>query len=147
MVVSRPIRITDAACLSCHTTAAQAPTAMVDLYGPANGFGWKLNEVIGAQIISVPTDVAEQRANRLLTIYLSGLVGVFAVVMVLVNLMLHYVIVRPIRRISAAASDVSMGNMDVPDFHVRTKDEIRTLADSFNRMKKSVVQAMKMLEE
>jgi protein-histidine pros-kinase len=40
-----------------------------------------------------------------------------------------------------------MGNMDVPDFHLRSRDEIRTLADSFNRMKKSVAQAMKMLEE
>jgi HAMP domain-containing protein len=37
--------------------------------------------------------------------------------------------------------------MDVPDFRVRSKDEIRTLADSFNRMKKSLVQAMKMLED
>src|SRR5262245_27371636 len=31
IVVSRPIRITDAACLSCHTTAQQAPPSMVDL--------------------------------------------------------------------------------------------------------------------
>jgi protein-histidine pros-kinase len=35
----------------------------------------------------------------------------------------------------------------VPDFQVRARDEIGTLADSFNRMKKSLVQAMKMLEE
>jgi protein-histidine pros-kinase len=37
--------------------------------------------------------------------------------------------------------------MEVPDFHARSSDEIGVLADSFNRMKKSVVQAMKMLEE
>jgi protein-histidine pros-kinase len=37
--------------------------------------------------------------------------------------------------------------MDAPDFQARGKDEIGVLADSFNRMKKSVVQAMKMLEE
>ena len=36
--------------------------------------------------------------------------------------------------------------MDVPDFHATGKDEIGTLSDSFNRMKKSLVQAMKMLE-
>src|ERR1044071_8658472 len=34
---------------SCHTTADMAPPAMVKVYGPNNGFGWKLNEVIGAQ--------------------------------------------------------------------------------------------------
>jgi len=145
MVVSRPIRITDAACLSCHTTAAQAPAAMVDLYGPANGFGWKLNEVIGAQIISVPTDVANQRANKLLTVYLSGLVGVFALMMVLVNLLLHYVIVRPVRRISTAASEVSMGNMEAPEVEVKGRDEIASLSGSFNRMRRSLANAMKMI--
>jgi HAMP domain-containing protein len=41
----------------------------------------------------------------------------------------------------------SLGNMEVPDFHARSRDEIGVLANSFNRMKKSVVQAMKMLEE
>jgi HAMP domain-containing protein len=145
IVVSRPIRITDAACLSCHTIAAQAPAAMVDLYGPANGFGWKLNEVIGAQIISVPTAVADQRANRLLVIYLSGLAGIFAVMMVLMNLMLHYVIVRPVRRISAAARDVSMGNMEAPEVEVKGRDEIASLSESFNRMRRSLANAMKMI--
>jgi protein-histidine pros-kinase len=40
-----------------------------------------------------------------------------------------------------------MGNMEVPDFQVASRDEIGTLTESFNRMKKSLVQAMKMLEE
>jgi HAMP domain-containing protein len=35
----------------------------------------------------------------------------------------------------------------VPDFHASAADEIGTLTDSFNRMKKSVMQAMRMLEE
>ena len=30
---------------------------MLDLYGIANGFGWKMNEIIGAQIVSVPMTV------------------------------------------------------------------------------------------
>ena len=37
---------------------------MVDLYGNSNGFGWQLNDVIGAQIVSVPMSVALDRANR-----------------------------------------------------------------------------------
>src|SRR5579864_692011 len=31
--VSRPIRITDPGCLSCHSTPAAAPPTMIDLYG------------------------------------------------------------------------------------------------------------------
>src|SRR5579883_1898535 len=37
--ISRPIRITDKDCLSCHSTPQAAPASMIDLYGNANGFG------------------------------------------------------------------------------------------------------------
>ena len=37
---------------------------MVKLYGPANGFGWKLNEVVGAQVVSVPMALPAQNAQR-----------------------------------------------------------------------------------
>jgi protein-histidine pros-kinase len=61
--------------------------------------------------------------------------------------MLFAMVIRPVTRLSRLADQVSMGDMDAPDFQARGKDEIGVLADSFNRMKKSVVQAMKMLEE
>ncbi len=54
LYVSRPLRITNPACLQCHSSVEAAPKTMVDKYGPANGFGWQLNEVIGAQVVSVP---------------------------------------------------------------------------------------------
>ena len=39
--------------LGCHSTPERAPPPMVALYGSKNGFGWKLNETVGAVIISV----------------------------------------------------------------------------------------------
>ena len=54
LYLARPFQIKDKACLACHTTAAEAPAAMVKIYGPNNGFGWKHMEVIGAQVVSVP---------------------------------------------------------------------------------------------
>ena len=146
MSVARPIRITDKDCLACHTTAAEAPPTMVDLYGSTNGFGWKLNEVIGAQIVSVPMQVALDRANRVFWIFLGGLIAVFASTMLLLNLVLHFVIIRPIRDMSAIASDISMGNTDAPEFAGKGQDEISSLAQSFNRMRRSLVNAMRMLE-
>ena len=70
--ISRPIRITDKDCLTCHSTPSAAPASMIDLYGSANGFGWKLGDVIGAQIVSVPMQVALDRANEAFKVYLGG---------------------------------------------------------------------------
>jgi len=39
------------------------------------------------------------------------------------------------------------GKIDAPEFRSKGKDEIAILAGSFNRMRTSLVQAMKMLEE
>jgi len=119
---------------------------MVDLYGSANGYGWKLNEVLGAQIVSVPMAVPLARANETFLTIMTGLTGVFLVMLVLLNLLLHYVIIRPVRRISAAATSVSLGQMDAPETVVRGHDEISKLAEAFNRMRRSLANAMKMLE-
>ena len=70
LYLARPIQIKSPACLECHSTIDAAPKPMVDLYGPANGFGWKMDEVIGAQIVSVPMAVPIERANeRLLRVH------------------------------------------------------------------------------
>jgi HAMP domain-containing protein len=144
--ISRPIRITDKNCLTCHSTPSAAPASMIDLYGNANGFGWKLGDVIGAQIVSVPMSVALDRANEAFKMNLIALIAVFAFTIVLMNLLLHVVIVRPIRRMSAIASEISLGKMDAPEFAERGRDEISSLAASFNRMRRSLINAMKLLE-
>ena len=144
--ISRPIRVTDKDCLTCHSTPSAAPPSMIDLYGTANGFGWKLGDTVGAQIVSVPMQVALDRANEAFKVYLLVLVAVFAVTMVLLNLLLHFVIVQPIRRMSAIASAISLGDTDAPEFAERGRDEIASLAGSFNRMRRSLVNAMKLLE-
>ena len=38
--------------------------SMIKQYGTANGFGWKLHDVIGAQIISVPASLPNAMAAR-----------------------------------------------------------------------------------
>ena len=145
--IARPIQIKQEGCLICHSTVDAAPKTLVEHYGPANGFGWKLNEVIGAQIVSVPTDVPLARANKAFQTFMVSLTAVFAFIFVVLNLMLWYTVIRPVTRLSRLADQVSQGeNMDAPDFEVKGGDEIGVLTQSFNRMKKSLVQAMKMLD-
>ncbi|MFY7857100.1 MAG: c-type heme family protein [Rubrivivax sp.] len=146
LYVARPLRITNPQCLICHSSVEAAPKTMVDRYGPSNGFGWQLNEVVGAQIVSIPLDVPMQRAQQSFTVFMGALLAVFAVVGVLLNVTIWYVVVRPVTRLSALADRVSQGELDAPDFDTASKDEIGTLAQSFSRMRASVVAAMKMLE-
>jgi HAMP domain-containing protein len=144
--IARPVRITDKACLACHSTPQAAPASMIDLYGSKNGFGWELGSVQGAQIVSVPMAVALDRARHQLFVYIGGLAVVFALTLLMLNLLLHYLIVRPIRRMSSLAEAVSTGKTGVPEFDARGKDEISSLAASFNRMRRSVESAMRLLE-
>jgi len=45
------------------------------------------------------------------------------------------------------ADSVSMGQMDTPEYTRDSKDEIGSLSMSFNRMRRSLQNAMAMLEE
>lgn len=75
---ARPIKITNESCLKCHNTPSEAPPEMLKQYGMANGFGWKLNEIIGAQIVTVPMAVSlgvAQSAIQSLTLWLLGAYG------------------------------------------------------------------------
>lgn len=143
---ARPLTITDATCLRCHSTIDAAPKPMVDMYGPANGFGWKFSETVGAQIVSVPTDIAFDRAKKAFVTFMGSLIAVFAVVGLTLNLLLWQMFVRPVSKISALANRISMGELEAPDVQIRSRDEIRTLAESLARLRKSMAHALKMLE-
>jgi HAMP domain-containing protein len=147
LFIAKPLRITNPACLQCHSSVEAAPRTMIDKYGPANGFGWTMNEVIGAQIVSVSMDVPANRAERSFNVFMASVVGVFVIAGVVLNLMVWLFVVRPVTRLSSLADRVSQGDLEAPEFDVRGRDEIAALAQSFSRMRVSVVQAMKMLEE
>jgi protein-histidine pros-kinase len=147
LYLARPIQIKSEACLTCHSTVEAAPKTMIDLYGPANGFGWKLNEVVGAQIVSVPMALPIKRSEDTFKVFLISLTAVFAFIFVALNLMLYYIVIRPVMKLSQVADQVSLGQLDATGFTVTGKDEIAGLAGSFERMRTSLVQAMKMLGE
>ncbi len=147
LYIASPLTISNEACLTCHSTPAKAPPTMLALYGDSNGFGWKLNEVVGAQIVSVPMSVAVANANRAFVTFMASICVVFLVLYVVLNLMLSRVIVKPIADMSRAADEISTGNFNIPEFEEKRTDEIGRLAVSFNRMRRSLEQAIKMIEK
>ena len=146
LYLARPLRILDEKCLACHSSVSAAPQTMLDLYGTANGFGWQLKDVIGAQVVSVPYDVPLKRASAALKKFVYLLVGLFLFLFLALNLLLSLLVLRPVRRLAGIADEVSKGNMDAPDFPAKGGDEISTLGTSFNRMRRSLVEAMNMLQ-
>lgn len=142
---SQPIRVTSDSCLACHSAPEAAPASMVDIYGRNNGFGWKLGDTVGAEVVSIPERVPLARARSSLYVVMGGLTIVFAVMLVILNLLLHFFIIVPVRRISKLADEVSLGNLEVPEFALSSRDEIGSLAVSFNRMRRSLVTAMGLL--
>ncbi len=118
---------------------------MVERYGPNNGFGWKLGDVVGALIVSVPMHVALDRAAATFRASLIGLCVAFALTICVLNLLLHLMIVRPVRSIAATANAVSLGERDAPEIKTRGHDEIAALGASFNRMRRSLDHALTLL--
>lgn len=146
LFVARPIQIANPACLACHSVPDSAPASMIKLYGGNNGFGWRHNEIVGAQVVSVPMELPIRNANRAFYTFMLSLATVFIAVFIALNAMLSWIIVRPIASMSQAADKVSIGDFTIPEFAEHGKDEVSVLAASFNRMRRSLQQAMKLIE-
>jgi protein-histidine pros-kinase len=144
LYLARPIRAKPE-CLVCHSTPSAAPLSLTARYGGDNGFGWQANEIIAAQIVSVPFASAVANANREFRAFMILLIGVFAAAFLVVNVLLYRLVVRPVRQIAQVADQVSHGDMSVENFPQRGATEIVSVARSFDRMRKSLEKALRML--
>ena len=142
--VARPVAVSKPSCLACHSTPDVAPKSMVDRYGSDNGFGWKLNEVVGAKIVSVPADKVINKAYESSFIILGIVFAVCVAIILLVNVLLNQKVIRPLKRMTRIAEEVSMGHMEA-EFDQLSNDEIGSLAKAFKRMQLSLSMAMSRL--
>ncbi len=145
LYLARPIR-TEPQCATCHSLPSAAPPTLLARYGSDNGFGWQGNEVVGAQVISVPFASATANARRVYGSFMLLLVAVFVAIFVVVNALLFALVVLPIRRIAGIADRLSVGDMSSSDFPQRGATEIASLVRSFNRMRTSLDKALRLLE-
>jgi HAMP domain-containing protein len=143
--IARPLAVTEQKCLDCHDTPDRAPKSMIDRYGANNGFGWKLNEIVGAQVIYVPASKVIQKAYQSSFLIITIVSIVFLAVILLINIFLNQQVVIPLKRITRVAEEISMGHMEV-DFDQLSNDEIGNLAKAFKRMKLSLEKAMNRLK-
>lgn len=141
---AQPFKIEEQRCLRCHSTPELAPKSQIQTYGSKRGFGWKLGEIVAAQIIYVPAEDIFESSQRSFSVVMSVLILVFAIVMVIINTLLRKIILQRIQKIAKVAEEVSSGNM-AADFDKTSNDEIGALASAFNRMKRSLQIALELL--
>jgi len=144
MYLATPI-VADPPCLECHSTPAAAPPALIATYGSNNGFGWKPDSIVGAQIVSVPMSVPLQKARLAFHLLLIYLIGTLVAAIVVLDAAVYFIVIRPLRFVSDAADRVSKGETNPPPLPVKGSDEIAAVTASFNRMQLSLAKAFKML--
>ena len=144
--VARPMAIKKASCLQCHSTPDKAPPSLINTYGSKNGFGWKLNEIVASQMVSVPATKVFAIANKLKWSIMGTISLFFLAAIAFINLFLWLAIVKPIQKMSKLATKVSTGDLDT-EFKHQDNDEIGSLAKGLERMRVSLVMAMQMIDE
>lgn len=110
--LARPIRIESAACMQCHSTPSAAPAAMLAKYGSVNGFGWKLGDVVGMQLVEVPT--APTRANifNSVLVTVGSLACIFVLSAVVFLFLLRRYVTHPLDLLTRAAHESSVESHD-----------------------------------
>ena len=143
--IAKPV-ISDTSCLQCHGNPKDAPREVLDTYGGTAAFGWVVNDVVASLVVYVPTEVAFHNALRTILIFSCFYTAIYLLTFVIIDLIIIHGIINPIQHLVDTAEAVSTGSLD-KEFVVETNDEIRTLAEAFNRMRKSIKMAMKMLQK
>jgi methyl-accepting chemotaxis protein len=146
LYLAHPIKV-GPACLECHSTPSAAPHAMLAVYGSANGFDWKPNEIVGAQIISVPLSVPVAIASQAFHSLLVMLILTLLLAILALDAGVYWLVIRPLRLVSESGDRISKGDKNVAPLVVSGKDEIASVVASFNRMRVSLTKALAMLEE
>ena len=103
--------------------------------------------IIGAQIVSVPMKLPLQRAEATFWWVMSAMAFIFMAGAVLLNAILHWVVLRPVAQMSAQANMVSLGHLEVPELEIKGDDELSSLGRSFNRMHRSLKNAVDLIDD
>ncbi len=144
--IARPFALKEQKCLQCHSKPEIAPKSLVATYGSENGFGWKLNEIVAVQIVSLSAEEVFASTRHSFVFVIGILIFIFTIVIFLINFLLRKTVLERIKKIAKIAQKVSFGEMNVV-FEEKSKDEIGILATALDRMKSSLEISMNYLKK
>ena len=134
-----------ASCLVCHASAETAPADVKLRYGTEHGFGFKEGEVAGIISVRLPIrsfwDVAASVVGPLQ-------IALLAAAFVVAVLFIQFAVVRPIRRLTAAAERISLGetaNLGAARINRKSRNEVHQLILATERLRASMTLAIQRL--
>lgn len=133
-------------CIWCHDTPETANPEMVEEYGRDSGYGYEVGDIVGGRFIYVSMASADEVTKQKLAGFAGGISLLFLLAMLIIDRVVIGTVVKPIEGIVEVAEDISRGKMD-REFEIKGNDEIKLLADAFNRMKVSLAKAMDILRK
>jgi len=133
-------------CIWCHDTPETANPEMVEEYGRDSGYGYELGDIVGGRFIYVPMAEADKITMEKLAGFGGGISLLFFLAMLIIDRIIVATVVKPIENIVDVAGDISRGKM-TREFEIIGNDEIKLLAEAFNRMKVSLAKAMDILHK
>jgi polyhydroxyalkanoate synthesis regulator phasin len=123
---ARPLRVSSASCLACHTTPDTAPKSLIATYGTQGGFGWQLGQIIATQIVYVPAADVMNLARISVTVVMAIFLLIFVIAILAINFLLRHNVIQPIGQIAGLAHALTEGLGT-------TQDEISHLDDLAQR--------------
>ena len=133
-------------CIWCHDTPEVAHPDMVEEYGTDSGYGYEVGDIVGGRFVYVSMTASDAVTMQKLALFGGGISLLFLIAMLLIDRIIISTVVKPIEEIVEVAVDISRGKMD-REFNIKGNDEIKLLADAFNRMKVSLAKAMDILRK
>ncbi|MEJ7619408.1 MAG: DUF3365 domain-containing protein [Aquificaceae bacterium] len=138
-------KVAEAGCMQCHSTREAMPKSLVAKYNPQYDPNWKVGELVGAVMVSVPFEAILLRAQ------LNGLIrglavfSIFLAITLFIVVALDRLVFKPVEELQRRAEEIAKGNVDEP-IEVKSDDEIGKLAESFERMRVSIKKVIDLLK-
>lgn len=105
--VARAIRITQGQCLNCHGSPSTAPASMLTMYGDQQGFGWKMNEIVGVQLVKIPMLYPLEKSRQSFNHFMASLLAIFGLMFIGLNIGLSLFVIEPVTRTHARLEDLA----------------------------------------
>lgn len=133
--ISRPLTIRDSSCLQCHSSPDKAPKKMIELYGDKNGFNWKINQLTSAQTIYIPANNINLDVRQGMFKFMPIFIGIFAILILSINRLLQYTVIKPINQLTRAANQLTFNNSNINEnWQLNYLDKLKDRGDESGKL-------------